>query len=307
MKPTMKDNFSLLEERVLDSLEKTDLERISYELKKISTPTVTTGVGGSSVASTYASKILSKKNGIIAEHQEPRSMLYKSLSGYDNVLTCSYGGKNHGVETSFSNNLNKYLLSRNPSTIEGVTNLTYDTTLDNEDSFISLAATLIPMSIMLAYYNNNDISIIKDILQTAKEYELPVDKVYEILSGFDTSTAAIYLESTLAESGLATPLIHDKYALCHGRTTHSYQLPASLIHLDRHTELDELYKEILPDYYNGITTLEGKYCDHLVDDFYLTYQAMLLSKKMAENCGRDLSRMDYSPAVKTLYKYSGNM
>ena len=51
MKPNMHDNFKLLEERVLDSLEKTDLERISSKLKEIKTPTITTGVGGSSVVS----------------------------------------------------------------------------------------------------------------------------------------------------------------------------------------------------------------------------------------------------------------
>ena len=307
MKPNMHDNFKLLEERVLDSLEKTDLERISYQLKKINTPTITTGVGGSSVVSNYASKVLSAKNGIIAEHQEPRDMLYKSLSGYDNVLACSYGGKNYGVETSFTNGLNKYLLSRNASLDTSVTSLNYDTSIEPEDSFISLGATLIPMSIMLAYYNDNDVSLIKEILQTAREYKIDIDKVYEILTGYDTSTASIYLDSTLAEAGLAVPVLHDKYSLCHGRTTLSYHHDHSLIHLDRNTELDRVYKEELPQYYNSVITLEGRYQDPIIDDFYLTYQSILLSKAMAESKGRDLSRMDHSPAVKKLYRYNGEM
>lgn len=307
MKPTMHDNFRLLEERVLDSLEKTDLERISYHLKKLQTPTITTGVGGSSVVSNYAAKVLNSKNGIIAEHQEPRDMLYKNLAGYDNVLACSYGGKNYGVETSFANTLNKYLLSRNSSTADQVTNLTYDSSLEDEDSFISLAATLMPMSIMLAYYNDNDISVIKEILETAREYQISPDRVYEILTGYDTSTASTYLESTLAEAGLSSPVLHDKYSLCHGRTTLSYHHDNSLIHLNRDTELDRLYQEEMPQYYNGVITLDGKYKDPIIDDFYLTYQAMLLTKVMAENAGRDLSRMDYSPAVKKLYRYHGEM
>jgi hypothetical protein len=307
MKPNMHDNFKLLEKRVLDSLEKTDLERIKYHLERIKTPTITTGVGGSSVVSNYASKVLSSKNGIIAEHQEPRDMLYKTLTGYDNVLACSYGGNNYGVQTSFDNTLNKYLLSRNESQIGGVTSLNYDAEIENEDSFISLAATLMPMSVMLAYYNDNDISVIKEILETAREYNVDADKVYEILTGFDTSTASIYLDSTLAEAGLASPVIHDKYSLCHGRTTLSYHHDNSLIHLNRNTELDKLYKEELPQYYNGVITLEGKYDDPIIDDFYLTYQAMLLSKAMAESTGRDLSRMAYSPAVKKLYRYKGKM
>ena len=76
MKPNMHDNFKLLEERVLDSLEKTDLERIKYHLERIKSPTITTGVGGSSVVSNYTAKVLSTKNGKISEHQEPRDMLY---------------------------------------------------------------------------------------------------------------------------------------------------------------------------------------------------------------------------------------
>lgn len=307
MKPNMYDNFKLLEERVFDSLEKTDLERISYHLKKINTPTITTGVGGSSVVSNYVAKVLSTKNGIIAEHQEPRDMLYKSLKGYDNILACSYGGKNYGVKTSFANNLNKYLFSRNETQQEILINLNYDTSIEAEDSFISLGATLIPMSIMLAYYNDNDISIIKEILQTAREYNIDINKVYEILSGYDTSTASTYLESTLVEAGLASPVVHDKYSLCHGRTTHSYYHDHALIHLDRDTELDRLYKEELPQYYQDVVILEGKYQDQIIDDFYLTYQAMLLSKAIAEKQGKDLSRVDYSPAVKKTYYFKGKM
>lgn len=307
MKPNMYDNFKLLEERVIDSLEKTDLEKIRYYLKKIDTPTITTGVGGSSVVSTYASKVLSSKNGIIVEHQEPRDMLYKSLRGYNNVLACSYGGKNYGVKTSFANNLNKYLLSRNEINQAQLTNLTYNTSIEAEDSFISLGATLIPMSIMLAYYNDNDISVIKEILQTAREYSIDINKVYEILTGYDTSTASTYLESTLVEAGLASPVVHDKYSLCHGRTTHSYYHDHALIHLDRDTELDRLYKEELPQYYQDVVILEGKYQDPIIDDFYLTYQAMLLSKVIAEKQGRDLSRVDFSPAVKKTYYFKGEM
>ena len=307
MKPNMQDNFNLLEKRVLDSLEKTDLERIKYHLSKITTPTITTGVGGSSVVSNYTAKVLSTKNCIIAEHQEPRDMLYKSLRGYDNVIACSYGGRNYGIKTALTTNLNKYLLSGSESPEENITNLTYNSSYEKENSFISLAATLMPMSIMLAYYNDNDISVIKEILETARTYDIKMDKVYEILTGYDTSTASIYLDSTLAEAGLATPVIHDKYSLCHGRTTLSYNNDNSLIHFNRNTELDKIFQEQLPAYYNSVITLDSKYKDPIIDDFYLTYQAMLLSKVMAEEKKIDLSQVDYSPVVKKLYYFKGQM
>ena len=61
MEKNMKVNFEFLKERVIDSLNNTDLERINYELSKLDGPTLVSGVGGSSVVSEYASKILSNK------------------------------------------------------------------------------------------------------------------------------------------------------------------------------------------------------------------------------------------------------
>lgn len=307
MKPTMQDNFKLLEERVLDSLEKTDLERIKYELSQIKTPTITTGVGGSSVVSTYAAKVLATKNNIIATHEEPRNLLHKNISCYDNIIACSYSGNNFGVETSFNNDLHKYLLSVNKDTLEGVTTLTYETSLPKEDSFISLAATLIPMGILLAYYNDSNISVLKEILQTAQEYLVSPNKVFEILSGEESKTAATYLESTMTEASLAIPLVHDKYSYCHGRSTTSYHNSNSLIHFSPNFELDSVIATSSYPYYQEIIELPSKYTDSVINDFYLTYQAMLLTKSLAEKEGKDLSRVDYSPAVKQLYKFKGKM
>lgn len=307
MKPTMQDNFNLLEERVLDSLDKTDLGRIKYELEKIKDPTITTGVGGSSVVSTYAAKVLETKNNIITTHQEPRDLPYKNLKGFTNVLACSYSGNNFGVETAFNNDLKKYLLSVNTSPDEAVTTLKYDTSLPKEDSFVSLAATLIPMSILLAYYNDLDISVIKDILKTAQDYSISPNQVFEILSGEDTSTAATYLESTLTEASLAIPLVHDKYSYCHGRSTTTYHHNNSLIHLSPTTELDQVIAVSSYPYYQEVIELPPKYSDPVINDFYLTYQAMLLTKALAEQEGKDLSRVEYSPAVKQLYKFSGKL
>ena len=307
MKPTMQDNFNLLEERVLDSLEKTDLERIKAELEKIKNPTITTGVGGSSVVSTYAAKVLETKNNIIATNQEPRNLPYKNLTGFTNVLACSYSGNNFGAETAFNNNLKKYLLSVNNFLNDNVTTLKYDTSLPKEDSFVSLAATLIPMSILLAYYNDLDISVIKDILKTAQDYSISPNKVFEILSGEETATAATYLESTLTEASLAIPLVHDKYSYCHGRSTTTYHNNNSLIHLSPNTELDQVIADSSYPYYKEIIKLSSKYSDPVINDFYLTYQAMLLTKALAEQEDKDLSRVEYSPAVKQLYKFSGKL
>ena len=103
MRENMHDNFKLLEERVIDTLCKTDLERIREELKKIRGPVICTGVGGSSVASEFASKVLNQKNGLVTDSLEMRDMNYKKLDGYSSVLACSYSGNNYGVETALRN------------------------------------------------------------------------------------------------------------------------------------------------------------------------------------------------------------
>ena len=147
MEKNMKENFEKLERRVFDSLYNTDLEKINYHLSKIDGPTLISGVGGSSVVSEYASKILTKKNCIITRNTEPRDFRYIDINLYKNVLACSYSGNNYGVELAFLNDLKHYLLASKKNEKEDIINLTYNC-LDKEKSFISLAATLIPCSIL---------------------------------------------------------------------------------------------------------------------------------------------------------------
>lgn len=304
MKPTMQDNFNLLKERVQDSLKSTNLEETRKVLKSIQEPTIVTGVGGSKVVAVFTSKILSQKNKIISVPLEPRDLIYHPLSGYSNVLACSYSGNNYGVQTSFNNNLNKYLLSSTQA--PSITNITYNTTLLKEHSFISLAATIIPMTIMLDYYLDGNNNIVEELLNTTSP-NITQSKVFEIMSGYETSTSHTYLESTMLEASLSIPIVHDKYSYCHGRSTTSYHNNHSLIYFDKSTELDKLMLEELKEYYDKIIILKSKYNDPIIDDYYLTIKSLLLTKSLAEQTGKDLSRVEYSPVVKKLYKYNGTM
>ena len=299
----MQENFDILSDRVLDALNKTNLEETRSILSSIKTPTIVSGVGGSKVVAVFTSKILASKNKIISTCLEPRDLLHTSVTGYDNVLSCSYSGTNFGVQTSFQNELNKYLLSS--TRVPNITNITYETSLPKEKSFISLAATLIPMTIMLDYYLDGS-----DIVPELLNQDTPIIEthpVYEIASGIDTSTAHTYLESTMVEAGLAIPIIHDKYSYCHGRSTTSYHNNHSLIYFDKDTELDRLMLEELKEYYNKIVILKSIYNDPIIDDYYLTVRSILLTKSLAEQTDKDLSKVEYSPVVKKLYKYNGEM
>ena len=63
----------------------------------------------------------------------------------------------------------------------------------------------------------------------------------------------------------------------------------------------------LQQYYQNIIRLKSKYNDPIIDEYYLTLKSMLLTKSLAEQTQKDLSRVEYSPVVKKLYKYKGSM
>lgn len=307
MEKNMQINFKFLKERVIDSLNNTDLDFIRYELSKISEPTLFSGVGGSSVVSEFGSKVINTKNGIISVNSEPRDFLYRNNSAFKNVIACSYSGNNYGVDLSFKKELKKYLLSNNSFDDSEVTYLKYTTTIDKEKSFISLGATLIPVSILMDYYLNGDnINMLESIEETPFDFELE-SNIYEIFSGYDTSTASKYLESTLVESGIGIPIVHDKYSYCHGRSTLGINYNCIAIYYNRNTEFDKIMLEELKQYYSRIITIDSKFRDQILDDYQMLIQSMYLSKYIAEKKSKDLSKVEYSPIVKKLYKYSGQI
>ena len=303
MEKNMNVNFEYLKRRVVDAFENTDTEYINYELSKLDKPTLVSGVGGSSVVSDFGAKVLSNKNLIITRNTEPRDMIYMNSNSYSNIVACSYGGNNYGVDLSFNNSLKKYLFSRNRN--EEVINLQYKTTIDNERSFISLGATLIPVSILLNYYLDGNMSFIDDIEEKLFSFDTECD-VYEIFSGYDTSTTSKYLESTMVESGIGVPVVHDKYSYCHGRSTMSINNNNIAIFLNRNTELDRLLLSEISAYYKNVIVIDGKYKDMVLDDYQMLVQAMYLTKFIAESKSKDLSKVEYSPLCKTLYKCKFN-
>lgn len=300
----MQNNFEFLKDRIVDSLSYTDLDYINNELSKLNEPTLFSGVGGSNVVSEFGSKVINIKNNIVSINSEPRNFLYQNNIPFKNVIACSYSGNNYGVELSFRNSLKKYLLSNNSFNDDNVTNLKYNTNIPKENSFISLGATLIPVSILLSYYLNKDNNLILDCIEELPFDFNPTSNVYEIFSGYDTSTASKYLESTMVESGIGIPVVHDKYSYCHGRSNLGYNYNATAIYYNRNTEFDKMMLEELKKYYNLIITIDSKFKDQILDDYQMLIQSMYLSKYIAEKNLIDLSKINYSPIVKKLYNYN---
>lgn len=306
----MNYNFKMLKERIIDTLK---LTKLNKELKKIKGNTICVGSGGSKVVATFASAVLNTKNNCCTCVMDPRDVLYENLIPYKNLFICSYSGNNHGVNILSPLKAKKYLLTYNKETKHNFLSLKCKSSLDKEMSFISLGATLMPMSILLSYYLNKDISNlindmftkISDIQFTIKNHNLP----FEVISGVDTLTAQIYLDSTFVESGLSNITLHSKYDFCHGRSTLAYTQKSNLIYLiSSQKELDELLLENLNSRYDSIIILEGTYDDPITNNFYLTLQAMYLAEYIARNKNIDLSIVNYDKELcKKLYKYTGEM
>jgi len=307
MEKNMKTNFDFLKERVIDSLDNTDLDYIRNVLSQLDEPTIFSGVGGSSVVSEFGAKVINTKNDIVSVNSEPRDFLYRNNSAFRNVIACSYSGNNYGVELSFLEELRKYLLSNNSFDNDEVTYLKYNTAIDKERSFISLGATLIPVSILMNYYLDGKNSAMLDCIEEVSfDFDLGSD-IYEIFSGYDTSTASKYLESTMVESGIGIPIVHDKYSYCHGRSTLGINYNGIAIYYNRNTEFDKMMLEELKQYYSRIITIDSKFKDQILDDYQMLIQSMYLTKYIAEKKSKDLSKVEYSPIVKKLYKYNGQI
>ena len=304
----MEENFKLLFDRIIDTLEKTDLIKIKNQLENIKGNTVFIGSGGSKVVATFASKILNGSN-----VKSSRDLNYMGLNNIDNIMIFSYSGIGYTIENLLKNNKKIYLFTNGNREYENVENIKYNSSLKSEHSFISLASTLMPMTILYNYYKNLEINhlklILNDMFEKAKNINIESNNVYEILTGYDTLTASTYLESTMVESGIAVPIIHDKYDYCHGRTTTSYKSHNGLIYYENTKELDKLLLDNLSKYYTEIVKIEKYYSDDFVidNDYYATIKSMYLTKKLAENKQIDLSKIEYSPLVKKLYYFKGEM
>ncbi|MBQ2656971.1 MAG: hypothetical protein IJF87_00180 [Erysipelotrichaceae bacterium] len=297
----MDDCFRTLNEKVEKAIEDSDLETLFKKLDEIEGPTLVCGVGGSSVVATYLAKVLREKKHIITDFISPRDLFYMDLAPYRNVIAVSYSGNNIGAEAIFHTDLNKYLFTGHPR--EDVNNLVYQ--MPKEMSYVSISATLVPLSLLFLYYCN-DHDLLKEILD--KEISSASNNnVYEVMSGYETQTAAVILESSFTESGMASCIVHDKYNFCHGRINHSRRTDSDLIFFKGNNELDEMLEENLPNHFKKIITIEKEYVDDVINDFYSALISMKLIRDIAQNKHKDISDMNELADNDVFYLFNGKM
>ena len=65
--------------------------------------------------------------------------------------------------------------------------------------------------------------------------------------------------------------------------------------------------EELKQYYDEIIIINSKFEDLILDDYQMLIQSMYLTKYIAEKKFKDLSKVEYSPIVKKIYRYNGEI
>lgn len=301
----MSECFRKLKPRIMDSIEKTDLEEVFAKLRELKEPTIVTGVGGSSVVSSFFSEVIENKNHIICTEMMPRDLLYRDLSGYKNVVACSYSGGNIGVKASFDNDLKHYLFSANRKDFAEAIQYVVE---DEEWSFVSIAGTLVPMSILFLYYTDNNMDLLNEILEQSMSFEIdPSNKVYEVMHGYENHVSAKLLESGIIEGSLGAAILHEKYNFCHGRSQLNESMHNDMIFYDGNSELDELYRKEMPKYYKHVIFVPKKYDDCVIADFHTAWLSMQLVRQIAEAQGRDISEKNVPDISEVMYTYKGGM
>ena len=337
MLQTAKENFDKLENRILSinsNLENVNsLRKMLCELE-VSGPTLIMATGGSKVVAYYLQLILERIgwDGVVAEVIEPREYAYKrNKKCYDSLVVISSSGETNGVKEALEDfKGNKYLVCNDKQ--NGNYNVVSwgNESYDKEHSFIALAPTLGPIAMMLdtnefgcLHYEigNDRLNVvnnrISELLCKSKDKVLSLshsfkeDSTIHVLTGSDTRSASYALESTLVESGICVPVLHDKGSFCHGRSN-IINDNDPIIYLSHDTyDFDKFLLDTLSSEYQNVFHLDStEMCknDIFWGEYYLLLQIYYLSKKIAEDKGKDLTKPKYKKKViDKLYKYRGTL
>ncbi len=333
-----KINFSRLEERIMAINDPflgkfNNIREMLYELTIENKPTLIMATGGSKVIAYYLQLIIERLGftRIICEVIEPRDYFYKAnRDSFSNLIAISASGSTNGIEealTSFKGK--KYLICEKEKDIDYKVISWGNKLYEREKSFISLATSLGPITLLLdsttslnLEIGSNEIKRINDkikelLIRSADkidrlQFDFKDTSLVQIMSGYETKTSGSVLESNLAEVGLSAPVIHDKGSYCHGRSNLLFRYPNShIIYLTHELKgLDHLLINSINNEYSNLTVFNTDDLDENIfwKEYYLTLQMYFLSKKIADDKNIDLTMPEYNPGlVKKMYNFKGEL
>lgn len=334
---SMNLNFDLLIERIMDANKNCDSERIRKILESIKDTVISIGTGGSYAASVFGSKVFSINNQALSLSLYPRNLLYMDLSKLSDVCAFTYSGKTASIikalEECEKYHIRRTIFTHDEEKLRQCLRINdsdqiidYSGDIEREHSFISIAATLVPMSILLKYslnLSNEELQVLINKIHSESLHYidealghisfkklLSEKPCIEIFTGDNTYTAGHILESNLIETGMAYTVMHEKNHYCHGRSilNYNHHTPV-IIYLINGKEKEQdriLLSEYLPLLYKNIIVIRSDY-EGILGEFDLAIKAMYLSKIMAEDLSKDLSEVNHPKEIRMVYSFKGEM
>lgn len=339
MLQTAKENFDKLEERIIsinsNNYNVNCMREMIYSLACSGKPTLIMATGGSKIVAYYLQFLLERivYDGVICEVIEPRDYLYKcDRNSFSNLVVISASGNTNGIKEALSDfKGKKFLVSEKQHKGDFEVISWGNDSYDSEHSFISLATSLGPISMMLDTtigYGGFRMEIIDEqiekvnnliskLLQKCREkisklnFSFKDANIVNIMSGYDTRCSSFALESNLVEAGLCAPIIHDKGSFCHGRSN-IVDNNTPIIYLSHEQKkFDKFLIHTMSEEWSNIleiNTSDLSDQDYIWREYYLLLQMYYLSKKIAEDKGEDLTKPNYNrKIIKPLYEYRGRL
>ena len=296
-----------LEEKIEKSLESSDLNSVSKHLENIKNPTLLCGVGGSHVVSTFLEKILTTKNRVITKNIDVEEYFLGDFKPYDNLIVCSYSGKNHGVKCLLNSKIaNKYLFTNRKSKVNDEITLQYSI-VNRTKSFISFDDTLIPMSLLLCYYLGT-YHFPMQMIPKKEEFDvLDFDHV-NIVYDETSRTCATFLETSIVEAGIASVTMYTKYSFCHGRSNLVNNKVSLVIYLmTRDSDLDNMLISEIPKICNNFLVLNTITEDSVIADYQLTIKSLYFLEYLNRVWYKEFVNVKYNKIIPTIYNFKGEL
>ncbi len=325
----MEYNYNKIFERVSEAHEFNKYDMFKERFDKLSGNILVVGTGGSYVVTQYIKEILSDDQDKFVVCMKPRDALFENVKKYDHVIIITYSGKTPELIKVF----NKYKKYKNIKEILVITRakesdiigkwnprgcdkiISYYSTLPREKSFISISATIIPISYMFRYKNKYSYDIfITEFNRIIKKYSnennflnlTNIEENIHIVSSKETVCSAVLLESIFIESGIANVVIHEKKDLSHGRVTiFDKEFKQTVIYLCNNVvRYDNVLIEYLKHYKNIKMIMLN---ERITDKFEMLIEVFYFCKHVANINNIDLSKIKYFPDVRKIYSYNSKL
>ena len=327
-------NIANLKKRIKSDFSSNAYKSICALMKELNGNSIFCGAGGSYAAAHYASNVTNSLLGILSSAYYPRDIVYKNLKCIDNIIAFSYSGTTNDIleALKFAHNQKKYIITKGKKLNYGedyniISYLGTKSQTSGERGFLSIEGTVFPASLFAKYLyeqeNKKDSfePFLYDRLEYWKNYFeeyfrtnnlkqiFKKGNIFDVFYGDYTTTAAIDLESKIAETGIYRATLHEKKNFSHGRfiSLENYGTDA-IIYLQ--TSDDSKYEKKLIEYLNtknkNIILIKSPY-KNLVGEFDLLIAMEYFIKNIADLINVDLSKPDYSEESMKIYKYKGKL